>query len=138
MARMDKDEFQEYLLQPNIAHLVTIDPKGYPLVTPIWYRWSNDEFYIFSSRDSQKIRNIISNSNVAISVATNEKPYKYIAIKGDAEILDPFDPEWIRKIAIHYDGQEKGMEFAEECLKNDMVIIKIIVRSIRSAVYFRD
>ena len=138
MAKMETNEFQEYLREPNIAHLVTIDAKKYPLVTPIWYIWSNNEFYIFSRRDSEKIRNIISNSNVAISVANNEKPYKYISIKGDAEILDPFDPEWIRNIAIHYDGPEKGMEFAEECLKNDMVILKIDVHSIRSAIYFRE
>ena len=40
MAKMETNEFQEYLREPNIAHLVTIDAKKYPLVTPIWYIWS--------------------------------------------------------------------------------------------------
>jgi len=129
MTRMNESQFQMYLQETHIAHLVTIDQKGYPLITPIWYLYKNKEFYIMSMMDSHKIRNLISNPNVALSIANEERPYKYIALQGDAELVEPFDPEWVKAMCIHYEGLDEGMKFAEDCLKSDMVIVKITVRS---------
>ena len=132
MTRMGSKEFQEYLQEPHIAHLVTIGTNGYPLVTPIWYLYNNEEFYVMSQRDSHKIRNLVSNPNVALSIANDERPHKYVALQGNAELIEPFDPEWVRTICTRYDGIDQGNKFAEDCLKLDMVVVKIRVRNIRT------
>ena len=51
MRRVTTAEFDELVSRDLVAHLATIDQRGYPHVTPIWLVWSGGVMQTASDTD---------------------------------------------------------------------------------------
>ena len=127
MSRMDDQTFIDYLLEPNIASLATIDSNGFPAITPMWYLFEDNDVWMLSARNSAKVKSIRSNPSVGLSISNHRHPYKYIAIRGHAEICGGLDKERLFRICVKYDGLNDGMKLANEFLAGDSVLIKLTI-----------
>ncbi len=57
----------ESLLQLDVpAHLATIDPSGYPRITPIWFLWKDGAFYMTSFASKPHVRNLQLNPKATV------------------------------------------------------------------------
>ena len=138
MVRLDKQEREKFLIQPRIAHLVTLRPEGTPHVAPVWFLWESEpgdkgRAWVMADGNAIKVRNIQSNPAVALSIATPERPLSYVVLEGQAEVTSEDLGNVVERMCVLYDGPDKGAEFAKELLGEErMVLLKINIDKIMS------
>jgi PPOX class probable F420-dependent enzyme len=116
----------EYLARPLLADLATVKADGSPHVAPVWFQYQDGQIRIVAQTNSVKIRNIQHEPRVSLSVAIHERPYKYVLINGTAELSKEGIPELTRSLAIRYQGEQEGNEYADRVLvEMDFYLITI-------------
>ena len=86
MPRLTPQEIDAYLAGPHVAHFASIREDGSPHVSPVWYQWEDGKVTVVSGDAAVKTRNVRRNPRVALSVATDEWPYQYVILEGDATV----------------------------------------------------
>ena len=138
MVRLNKEEREQFLAQPRIAHLVTLRPAGTPHVAPVWFLWDGEQgakgrAWVMADGNAVKVRNIRSNPSVALSIATPERPLSYVSLEGQAEVTSEGLDNVVERMCVLYDGPDKGTEFAKELLGEErMVLLNITIDKIMS------
>ncbi|MXZ92718.1 MAG: PPOX class F420-dependent oxidoreductase [Chloroflexi bacterium] len=133
MPRLTPQEVDDYLAGPHVAHFASIRPNGAPHISPVWYQWQaggepdTGTVTVVSGDSAVKTRNIRRNPKVAISVATDEWPYQYVILEGDATVSDDNIKEAVRSIFSRYEGAERGEEDANELTQGDQQLVAIVV-----------
>lgn len=118
-------DVEEFLRGPHIAALATLRPEGRPHVVPVWFEWDGREFVIASFRDLQKVRNIAAKGYAALSVFTNELPYKQVTVEGLARVGGPIDNVWRERVAVRYLGEAGGRAYVQDTFELDVVAVHV-------------
>jgi len=94
--------------KPNFGHLATLMPDGSPQVTPVWVDIDGDTILINTAEGRVKTRNLDRDGRVAISVADQQNPYRYIQVRGRvvARTHEGADAQ-IDRLAKKYLGQDR-------------------------------
>jgi PPOX class probable F420-dependent enzyme len=91
-----------------LAHLVTLNADGSPQVTCVWVGVEGDEIVAGHLFPQQKLRNIVRDPRVAISMeapGSNEIGLRqYLVVHGHARITEGGAPELLRQLAQTYLG----------------------------------
>ena len=128
MADMTQQEIAAYLAEAHIAHLVTLRSNGRPHVAPVWYLEENGQAFVMADANAVKVRNIRRNPAVSLSIATDQRPLKYVVLNGEAEVVEKDIAQMVERICVRYDGPVRGVEFAKELLaENRLKLIHILV-----------
>ena len=53
----DPKALNEFLAEPNLARMATVDEDGEPHVVPAWYWWDGESFWIGAQATDQKVAN---------------------------------------------------------------------------------
>jgi PPOX class probable F420-dependent enzyme len=77
------------LLQQKNAILAVNRPSGGPQVSPMWFVWDGEAFYLTTTKDRAKYSHI--QRNPSISLIVDDGP-RYIAAYGKAQFIDPHEP----------------------------------------------
>lgn len=95
------------------AHLITLNRDGSPQVTLVWIGLDGDEVVAGHLPRNQKVKNILRDSRVAVSLQSNTKSAmgltEYAVLYGKARIQEGGAPELLQKLAEVYIGQ--GVKF---------------------------
>ena len=130
------DEVSELLSQRLLGHLAIVR-DGKPHVTPIWVYYDGDSFYFTTRLSRVKGKAVSENDRVAISIATNERPYRAIIVEGEARVVEKDKWEILRKISTKY-GKEEGEKWLEHSKKQpDRVAVVVKPRRLLSWHYGR-
>ncbi len=128
MAELSRQEINDYLNESHVANLVTVRSDGRPHVAPVWFLREEGCVWVIAGGTAVKVRNIQRSPSVALSVAADSRPYRYVILEGDAEVTEDNLEEMVKRICVRYDGPERGAEFAEELLSSGgTVLIQIRV-----------
>jgi len=94
--------------KPNFGHLATLMPDGSPQVTPVWVDIDGDTILFNTAEGRVKTRNLDRDGRVAISVADQQNPYRYIQVRGRvvSRTHEGADAH-IDKLAKKYLGQDR-------------------------------
>ncbi len=96
-----------------LAHLVTLNRDGSPQVTLVWIGLDGDEIVAGHLPKNRKVRNILRDPRVAISLETNTKSAmgltEYAVLYGRARIQEGGAPELLQKLAEVFIGP--GVKF---------------------------
>jgi PPOX class probable F420-dependent enzyme len=94
--------------KPNFGHLATLMPDGSPQVTPVWVDIEGDTILFNTAEGRVKTRNLDRDGRVAISVADQQNPYRYIQVRGRvvSRTREGADAH-IDKLAKKYLGQDR-------------------------------
>ena len=114
MAKLSQQEISDLLSEPHLTHLATVRPDGRPHLTPIWYVETDGKAFVMANANSVKFRNVRHNPKVSLSIATDQRPYKYVVLEGEGRIVDENLYQVIERICIKYDGPERGRAYAQE------------------------
>jgi PPOX class probable F420-dependent enzyme len=71
-----------------IIWLTTVRPDGRPHTIPVWFLWDGQTIMIVSQPNTQKIRNLRSNSNVTLALDGSDEGGDVIVLEGKAELLE--------------------------------------------------
>lgn len=99
--------FKDLLDAPGIAHMATIGPDGTPHTSPVWYEWTGDDLLISHTKDRQKYRNLQRDPRFSVSILDPNNAYRFLEIRGTAEITDDPDAELIHRLAKKYMGKDR-------------------------------
>jgi PPOX class probable F420-dependent enzyme len=102
------DSARALLESAALAHLVTLNPDGSPQVTIVWVGLDGDEIVIGHLPEHRKIRNIRSDSRVALSIETPERNpmglNEYLVIYGTARVTEGGAAGLLQELARTYLG----------------------------------
>ncbi len=123
MPSLSQQEIDEYLREVHVAHMVTVRPDGRPHVAPVWFMEEEGRAFVMADAGAVKVKNLRQNPQVALSIATDQRPFKYVVLQGEAETTKQDLPEIVERICTRYEGPERGRVFAEEMLAGDRLVL---------------
>jgi PPOX class probable F420-dependent enzyme len=114
---MNNDRLQEFLQEVHLMELGTITPQGFPHVTPVWYEWDGEHFFISTTRTRRKARNLTELPQAGFSISPEELSYKAVVGYGTVE-MEP-DPEGllIERLCRRYLPADKNEKYFESIMK---------------------
>jgi PPOX class probable F420-dependent enzyme len=108
----------------SFAHFATVMPDGTPHVTPVWVGHDDGAAVLVNSaRGRRKVKNVEANPKVGLSVVDPDDPYRYVSVRGEAELVDDGAVEHIDELAARYMGVEEYPHHGEE--SGPRVIVRI-------------
>ena len=91
------------LLSEQVLALATIGPSGYPQLSNVWFLAEGDTIKMSLNTARQKVKNLQANPACSV-IITGNPPYRYLEIRGDAEITPDDDYEFADKIGAKYNA----------------------------------
>ena len=91
------------LLGAQVAVLGTVGASGRPQLSATWFLAEGDTVKISLNTARQKVKNLQANPKVSL-IILGDPPYKYIELRGDAEITPDPDYEFADKLGAKYGG----------------------------------
>jgi PPOX class probable F420-dependent enzyme len=91
------------LLGAQIAVLGTIGASGYPQLSGTWFLAEGDTVKLSLNTSRQKVKNLQANPKCSI-IIFGDPPYRYIELRGDAEITPDDDYAFADKVGAKYDS----------------------------------
>ncbi|HTR93501.1 MAG TPA: PPOX class F420-dependent oxidoreductase [Trebonia sp.] len=91
------------LLDGQVAVLGTIGASGRPQLSGTWFLAEGDTVKISLNTSRQKVKNLQANPKCSL-IILGDPPYKYIELRGDAEITADPDYEFADKLGAKYGG----------------------------------
>ena len=116
MADLSQQEIAAYLAEPHVAHMVTVRPDGRPHVAPVWFLEEDGWAFVMAHASAVKLRNIRRNPQVALSIATDQRPFKYVLLEGEGRVTNHDLAGVVERICVRHDGPERGPAYAKELL----------------------
>ena len=109
------DSHRDVLEKESFAHLATHMPDGTPHVTPVWVDHDGGEAVLVNTaRGRRKERNVRRNPSVGVSVLDPDDPYRYVSVRGEAELTGEGAVDHIDALARKYMGVDEYPHLDEE------------------------
>lgn len=98
---------QEMLQAPFPMRLAYIWTDGTPRVVPIGFQWNGSELIIGSPPEAPKLKALMQNPKVSLTIDSNMMPYHVLLIRGTASMTthDGIIPEYVA-YCKRYFGEE--------------------------------
>ena len=94
------------LLDGQVAVLGTIGASGRPQLSGVWFLAEDDTIRISLNTTRQKVKNLQADPKVSVLIFDEKSPYRYVEVRGDAEITPDPDYMFADKIGAKYGGAD--------------------------------
>jgi len=98
-------ESHKDLLNAPVAVLGTVGASGRPQLSGVWFLADGETIRLSLNTERQKVKNLQANPKVSLLIF-GESPYKYLELRGDAEIAADPDYEFADKVGAKYGGAD--------------------------------
>jgi nitroimidazol reductase NimA-like FMN-containing flavoprotein (pyridoxamine 5'-phosphate oxidase superfamily) len=124
---LEPDELDVFLAEVRLAHLATVSAGGRPSIRPVWYLWAEKAFW-FTTRLEARVggRDIAAGSEVAVSIASDQRPYRAVLARGRPEVWKDEAPAWLERIAVRYGEREGTAWLARALAEPDRVALRLV------------
>jgi PPOX class probable F420-dependent enzyme len=113
------------LLQGQFATLATVGPDGRPQLSEVWFLTEDDTVGLSLNTARQKTRNLMANPAVNLFLLDLGVPYRYLEIRGDAEISADDDHSFADKVGAKYGADLRDHDQPGQSR------VKVIIRPVR-------
>ena len=87
----------------SFGHLATLNPSGWPQNSPVWVDHDDGEYIeINTLKGRRKERNLRADPRTTISIIDPDDPYRYLAVRGRATLIEDGADEHIDGLARKY------------------------------------
>lgn len=120
-------DLKAFLDQVRLCHWATVGPDGKPRVRPLWYLYADRAFWFTTRLEARRTgADVVAGSAVAVSIASEERPYRAVILHGTPEVWEQDRESWLERIATRY-GQAEGMRWLARALKEpDRVVLRMV------------
>jgi len=94
------------LLDAQVAVLGTIGASGRPQLSAIWFLAEGDTVKLSLNTSRQKVKNLQANPGVSLLILDPASPYRYLELRGDADITPDPDYVFADKVGAKYGGAD--------------------------------
>jgi PPOX class probable F420-dependent enzyme len=98
------DEALDLVDGANVAQVATVMTDGSPQLTPVWIDRDGPVLRFNTAHGRAKARNLQRDPRVALTVVDPANPYRYLQIRGRAELVDDGAEAHIDALAKKYLG----------------------------------
>ncbi|MEU5257734.1 pyridoxamine 5'-phosphate oxidase family protein [Amycolatopsis sp. NPDC021455] len=103
-------EIADRLGQDRNVWLCTLRGDGSPHVTPVWFAYLGDAFWIGSGERNVKVRNVVNDPRVSLALEDGDKP---VVAEGRARVhRGALREDVLAALSAKYDGWDAGAEIA--------------------------
>jgi PPOX class probable F420-dependent enzyme len=113
------------LLDGQFATLATIGPDGRPQLSEVWFLAEDDTISLSLNTSRQKTRNLRANPAANLFLLDLAVPYRYLEIRGDAEISADDDYSFADRVGAKYHSDLRERDQPGESR------VKVIIRPVR-------
>jgi PPOX class probable F420-dependent enzyme len=92
--------------EPHVGLVATLMADGTPQITPVWVDRDGGSLRFNTARGRVKANNIERDPHVAVLVIDEADPYRWVSIRGTAELIDDGADEHIDALAKKYTGAD--------------------------------
>jgi PPOX class probable F420-dependent enzyme len=92
--------------EPHLGFVATVMADGSPQITPVWVDSDGRGLRFNTARGRVKTDNLERDPNVAVLVIDENDPYRWVSIRGTAELIDEGADEHIDALATKYTGAD--------------------------------
>ncbi|HZQ28987.1 MAG TPA: PPOX class F420-dependent oxidoreductase [Acidimicrobiales bacterium] len=103
---VDIPETHRDLLDAQVGILGTIDHKDRPQLSPVWFLAAGGTVRLSLNTSRRKVENLQRNSAVSFLILDLANPYRYLELRGYAEILEDVDYLFADKVGAKYGGAD--------------------------------
>lgn len=97
------------LLDAQVAVLGTIGASGRPQLSATWFLAEGDTVKLSLSTTRQKVKNLQANPKCSLLIL-GTPPYRYVELRGEAEITPDDDYEFADKVGAKYGANLRNMD----------------------------
>jgi PPOX class probable F420-dependent enzyme len=115
------DEAYDLLDGRNYAVVATLMPDGSPQATVVWVERDGDAVVFNTERGRAKPANLERDPRVAVAVYDHDNPYRYVQVRGRAELSEAGAREHIDALARKYTGKD----YAAHRPDRERVIVRV-------------
>lgn len=90
------------LLDSQFLTLATIGPDGRPQVSEVWFLAEGETIAMSLNTARQKTKNLMERPACTVFLLDLPNPYRYLEIRGDAEITPDDDYEFADRLGAKY------------------------------------
>jgi PPOX class probable F420-dependent enzyme len=94
------------LLGAQVGVLGTIGASGRPQLSATWFLAEGDTVKISLNTARQKVKNLQTTPKASFLIFDPENPYKYLELRGDAEITPDSDYSFADELGAKYGGAD--------------------------------
>lgn len=102
------------LLDGQFATLATVGKDGRPQLSEVWFLAEGDTVGLSLNTTRQKIKNLVANPAVNLFLLDLGSGYKYLEIRGDAEVTPDDEYEYASKVGAKYNANLKDRDLPGE------------------------
>jgi PPOX class probable F420-dependent enzyme len=84
----DQNALADFLEEPNLCRLATIDANGWPHVVPAWYHWDGQRLLIGSQADDHKVNNLRRDPRASVEIDGDLRRKRGILARGTAVLVE--------------------------------------------------
>jgi len=92
------------LLDAQFATMATVGSDGRPQLTEVWFLKDGDGVAFSLSDSRQKTKNLIRHPDCSVLILDLKNPFRYLEIRGDAEIEPDNDYSFATKVGAKYNS----------------------------------
>jgi PPOX class probable F420-dependent enzyme len=114
----------DFLKEPNYMVFGTMDTKGYPQMTIVWFEYAGGVFKVSTTTDRVKYTNTKRDPRVGFLIYDRGNAYRYLQVRGDVEdITREGGHDFIDHLSGRYTGNATYKYDPDR--KQDRVIITV-------------
>ena len=98
------------LLDGEFATLATIGPDGHPQLSEVWFLAEGDTVATSLNTSRQKTKNLRANPAATVFLLDLAVPYRYLEIRGDAEITPDDDYSFADQLGAKYQSDVRSRD----------------------------
>jgi PPOX class probable F420-dependent enzyme len=92
------------LLDTQFATLATIGPDGRPQLSEVWFLAQGDTVSLSLNTSRRKTKNLMANPAANLFLLDLAVPYRYLELRGDAEVAADDDYAFADQVGAKYDS----------------------------------
>src|SRR5215469_16608200 len=97
------------LLGEQFLTLGTISASGQPQLSVVWFLAKKETIKMSLNTARQKVKNLLRNPAASV-IITGTPPYRYVEVRGEAEITPDDDYEFADKVGAKYNADLRTMD----------------------------
>ena len=113
------------LLDGQVATLATIGPDGRPQLSEVWFLAEDNTILLSLNTSRQKTKNLMANPAANLFLLDLANPYRYLEIRGDAEITPDDDYSFADRLGAKYHANLRDRDQPGQSR------VKVIIRPVR-------
>jgi PPOX class probable F420-dependent enzyme len=90
------------LLDAQFATLATVGPDGRPQLSEVWFLAEDGTVKFSLNTTRQKTKNLVRHPEATAFILDLANPYRYLEIRGDAEVTPDDDYSFAAKVGAKY------------------------------------